>query len=121
MKKSIKIVSILMIALMLVMVATPVFAQTTPKDIESKITEGNTEGIKNIGGNILGIIRVVGTIVAVGALLILGVKYMMGSVEEKAEYKKAFMPYILGAILLFAAVNLADMIFQWAQNLGNAV
>lgn len=119
MKKSIKIVSILMIALMLIMVATPVFATNgiKPGDIKNKINESGTNEIQDIGGNILGIIRVVGTIVAVGALLILGVKYMMGSVEEKAEYKKAFMPYILGAILLFAAVTLADMIYTWANKL----
>ena len=115
MKKSVKIISVLMIAVVLVMIATPVFATTTPKNVP--ITENNVSGITNMGGKILGIIRVIGTIVAVGALLVLGIKYMMGSVEEKAEYKKSFIPYFIGAILLFAAVNLADMIYSWANSI----
>ncbi len=113
MKTTMKIISVLMVALMMIMVATPVLATSRPSDV--KFDESNTDKISDMGASILGIIRVVGTIVAVGALVVLGIKYMMGSVEEKAEYKKSFIPYIIGAVLLFAAVNLADYIYSWAS------
>ena len=41
---------------------------------------------------------------------ILGVKYMMGSAEERAEYKKSMLPYLIGAILLFGASAIANMV-----------
>ncbi len=63
----------------------------------------------------VGIIQIVGTIVAVGVIMVLGIKYMMGSAEEKAEYKKTMLPYFIGAILLFAATNLAGIVYTWAN------
>ena len=118
MKKSIKIVSVVLMMLAMVIVSTSVFATGTefkPGDV--KINTSNTEKVQNIGASILGIIRVVGTIAAVGMLIVLGIKYMMGSAEERAEYKKTLFPYFIGAILIFAAANLADIIYSWAQGL----
>lgn len=43
---------------------------------------------------------------------------MTGSVEERAEYKKTLMPYIIGAALVFAASTIAGAIYGFAINLG---
>lgn len=67
---------------------------------------------ETIGNNILGIIQIIGTLVSVGAIMILGIKYMVGSTEERAEYKKSMIPYIIGAVILFAAVNIANAIYD---------
>ena len=48
-------------------------------------------------------------------LIVLGIKYMMGSAEERAEYKKTLFPYFIGAVLIFAAVNLAQVIYSWVS------
>jgi len=42
--------------------------------------------------------------------MILGLKYMLGSTEERASYKKSMIPYIVGAVLLFAAVSLTSLV-----------
>ena len=47
-----------------------------------------TDNIMNVGGNIVSIVTTIGIIVAVVVLLVLGIKYMMGSASEKAEYKE---------------------------------
>lgn len=118
MKKSIKIVSIALIALAMILVSTSVFAEEVEfKPSSVAIDTSNTTEVQNIGASILGVIRVVGTIVAVGMLIVLGIKYMMGSAEERAEYKKTLFPYFIGAVLIFAATNLADMVYGWAQSL----
>ena len=39
----------------------------------------------NLGSKIIGTIQVLGIIIAVVILLVLGIKYMVGSAEEKAE------------------------------------
>ena len=49
--------------------------------------------------------------------MVLGIKYMMGSAEEKAEYKKTFIPYIIGAVLLFAASAFASQLYSWANSI----
>lgn len=112
MKKTVKILAMVMIAILLVSMASSVFA------IDPSAIKGDTTGtgkIQDLGNQFVGVIQVVGTIAAVAILVILGVKYMMGSAEEKAEYKKTMIPYIIGAILVFAASNIAGFIFSFAQ------
>ena len=45
---------------------------------------------------------------------------MMGSLEEKAEYKKTMIPYLVGAIIVIAAPTLAKGIFSMIQSLGQS-
>jgi len=82
-----------------------------------KTTGTGASNVKEVGGKIVGLIRVVGTIAAVAMLTILGIKYMMGSAEERAEYKKTLFPYLVGAVLIFAATNLAQVVYSWASKI----
>lgn len=59
---------------------------------------------------VITIMRVIGTIAAVIAILAMGIKYMAGSIEEKATYKETMIPYVIGAIMLFAIPNLLGII-----------
>ena len=117
MKKSIKVVSIALMILAMILVSTSVFASNSidPNDIKGRIDASNTDSVRNIGGRIIGIVQVVGNIVAIAMLIVLGIKYMMGSAEERAEYKKTLFPYFIGAILIFAAANLEHMVYSWAS------
>lgn len=88
-------------------------------DFKEKINatgKGVTE-LENAGGEIVGIIQIIGTMVSVGILIILGIKYVMGSAEERASYKKSMFPYFIGAILIFGASNLAQIIYEWAKSI----
>ena len=53
-----------------------------------------------------------GVAVSVIVLAVLGIKYMLGSASEKAEYKKRMMPYLIGAICLFSASSIANIIYE---------
>lgn len=48
---------------------------------------GDTTKVTNIGGKIINIIQVVGIVVAIAVVLIIGIKYMTGSVEQKQNTK----------------------------------
>ena len=74
-----------------------------------------TEMISNIGKIIVGIFRGLGTVVSVAILVIIGMKYMLGSVEEKAEYKKSLPPYLIGAILVFGITTILPLICAIAK------
>jgi len=67
-----------------------------------------------MGGHILGVINTVGVVVSVVVLMVVGIKYMLGSVEEKAEYKKTMSSYIIGAILLFGVTTIANILYTIA-------
>lgn len=117
MKKVVKILPILMTVLMVFMTCAPVFATSAViGDVTIDPRTDSADAVSNIGNNILGIIQVVGTVIAVGVLMVIGIKYMMGSAEEKAEYKKTMLPYLIGAVILFAAVNIAKYVVQMAQS-----
>ncbi len=114
MKKSMKIVSILMMAVMMIMVATPVFADVNPGSAISGINpsySGNTDFVNKMG-KIIGFLQWAGAIAGVLIIAIFGIKYMMGSLEEKAEYKKTMVPFVVGAVVLFAAPQIAKLIFS---------
>lgn len=107
MNKTIKAISVLLIAaMMLFTISTTVFA-FDPNGIISKMENTNnvvdTSDISKIGGQIANILSTIGIIVGVIVLLVLGIKYMMGSTSEKAEYKKTMIPYIVGIVLLVGA------------------
>ncbi len=71
----------------------------------------------SIGNTIIGFLRTVGSIVSVAVLAVIGIKYMMGSVEEKAEYKQTMKPYIIGAVLVFGITNILAIIVDVAISL----
>ena len=77
----------------------------------------NSTRVASIAGTIVSAIQIVGTIVSVGALMAIGIKYMLGSVEEKADYKKSLKPYIIGAFLLFTGSLIPQLIYTLSQNL----
>lgn len=70
----------------------------------------NADKVKDKGNKIIGVVQFVGTFASIFSLIVIGIKYMMGSVEEKAEYKKTMMPYIIGAFMLFGITNLLGII-----------
>jgi len=45
-------------------------------------------------GRMLGIINTIGIVISVVGLIAIGIKYFLGSVEEKASYKKSLVPMI---------------------------
>ena len=119
-KKTIKILSAVITMMVVVMTfAVPAFATDyTPGSFKGNTTGVNgLENLTNTGDKIIGVIQVVGMIISVVILMVLGIKYMMGSAEEKASYKKTMIPYLVGALLLFAASAIADMVYKAVQTL----
>ena len=112
-----KIITILIIFLTIVGFTVNSFAWSISDFNPSGTTVTGTEGIKKVGNNTVFVITTIGIVASVVILIIIGLKYMLGSVEEKATYKKSLMPYVIGAGLLFAASTIATIIFNWAKTL----
>lgn len=63
-------------------------------------------------GVILGAIRNISAVVAVISLMIIGLKYILGSAEEKANYKATLVPYVIGCVLAVAGTTLVTFIYN---------
>ena len=73
--------------------------------------------VTNMAGTVVSILQVVGTVIAVITLMILGIKYMAGSVQERAEYKKSMIPYLVGCILLFGIITIINAVYHLIEPL----
>lgn len=88
-----------------------------PTDYMPSASPDNADKLADIGNTIIGVVQIIGSIVSVAVLAILGIKYMIGSAEERAEYKKSMKPYIIGAIMVFSITNILVIILKIARGL----
>ena len=114
--KTMKILTTIATILLIVSMGASVVYGLTPGQMQGNSSATGTKEVQTFGENIMGVINVAGVVIAVIILMILGIKYMMGSAEEKAEYKKSMMPYVIGAALIFAASALAQVIYNFFSN-----
>lgn len=75
-------------------------------------TDVGGQKIKSMAGVIIGVLKSIGIIASVITLMIIGIKYMLGSLEEKAEYKKTMIPYLVGAVMVFSIPQILDIIYK---------
>ena len=105
--------------------STIVNAEITANPIDNpdiyKLTgeDANTDDVMNIIGKIITIVNIIGAIISVGAIAVIGIKYILGSVEERAEYKKVMTPYLIGAFFVFASTTVVNIVYNIGIKLFN--
>lgn len=122
MKKNKKIVLMILIILVIIFInINNCFARNTIEDLgplnNYKGNIGQVDKLTSRASTIVAIIRNVGAVLSVIILIIIGFKYMLGSVEERAEYKKTLVPYIIGAFLVFTISVVPTIIYQFVKNI----
>ena len=112
MKKTKFIVLMLILMLLIIFPHTVNARQISPNVYEpNEINEEDVKQMYKFGGKIAGVLQIVGNIVSVGAMMIIGIRYVISSAEEKAELKERLFPFFIGAVLLFGASNIVNIIF----------
>ena len=119
MKKVTKILTVVLLMAMIVLSVSEVFATgTTPGTIVQGIEDSAKTQTVNMGtlpqtvGKIIAYVRNAAILIGIVIIIILGIKYMLGSVEEKAGYQKSFVPLIVGIIVVMAATSIASFLFS---------
>ena len=121
MNKNVKrIISILLTFVMIVSMASVVFAGVAgkvpkPNDVTGKIGEATT-----IRNRVLGFVQWVGYAFAVGMLIYIGIKYVMASANEKADLKKGAINYVIGAIIVFGFSLIIGALSTMGENITKA-
>lgn len=121
MKKTVKVMSIILLAVMFLTVAATMVNAVDIAGTINNVGNGTYSGteVTNTGKKIVGIVQVVGVVVAVVVILVIGIKYLVGSAEQKAEYKKTMIPYIVGAVLVFAGSTIVNVIYNVTVSMTN--
>ena len=122
--KKIKIITTIMIAIILLLQIMSTVCMAESKTIETDNYKTSIEGYsqaENKAKGIVTVLRTIGIAVAIIGILVLGIKYMAGSVEARADYKKSMIPYLIGCIMLFAITTLLSIIYDLTSALNEAV
>ena len=100
-------------------IETLVSNMKNPPDGKGAISAGDTSGggIIDAINTILGLIQVAGTGIALIAVSLLGIKYMLASVEEKAEIKKYLVGAVIGGILVFGGTGIAKVLANFSTGI----
>lgn len=126
-RKSIKIFLVLLIFLFISFMTLETFA-TSEKTTSGQAIEAmkGMEGadLDTSGGNakvlkildaVLGLVQIAGTGISMIMVTVLGIKYMLAAPSDKADVKKQIAPLVIGAIILFASVNLVNIVANMAD------
>ena len=135
-KKSMKIVCLLLAIMMVFTLTSTVFATNVDLDKDSNPIKTTDDGkwvdwepgaydkttasssVSKMSNAILSVVQVVGIAVAVIMLVVLAIKYISAAPSDKAEIKKHAVVYVVGAVVLFAASGILGIIRSFAGNIG---
>lgn len=117
-----KVISVLCLFTMLFSILVNYsYAANDPRDMSGLIADMSTANdmseqgrIGKVINNVIGLLQMAGSGIALIVITILGIKYILASPSEKADVKKSIMPVIIGCILLFGAVNLMAAVANFA-------
>lgn len=122
-----KLLKIFLIFIMMFYVFNCVFSISYAEDgggsWESTLTEldGSTdstkasEKVRNVMTTIMTVVKIVGIAVAIVILLVIAMKYMVAAPGDKADIKKSLIPYLIGAIIIFGAIGILQIIESISQ------
>lgn len=120
-KKSLFIIVILILSFIIIFpsittaISDPITDPNAYKPGSINTSDANVVAQK--GGIIFNIISTLGIIVAVITIIVIGIKYMVGSVQEKAEYKKTMIPYLVGVVMIIGVSGILKLIAKLATNI----
>lgn len=76
-----------------------------------------SKDVQGIMKTVLTAIRYAGSGISLIMLTVIFIKYMLSAASERAEIKKNLIPFVIGAVVLFAASNLTVILQKTASKM----
>ena len=114
-KKMSKIISAVLIITTILSAFSMVFASAPAIPTGAAPSSGASE-VSTITSWVIYIIQIIAFAAAVIMLIFVGIKFLTASPEGKAEIKKTAVIYIVGAVLLFAATGILQIVKNLSDN-----
>ena len=122
------VLSLIILLMMCVISATCVYAnQSEGVDAiidsmkEASTPDGTDSGIAGSINDVIGMLQIAGTGIALVVVTMLGIKYMLAAPSEKANVKQQIMPILIGCILVFGAVTIVSAITDFSSVIDSSV
>lgn len=103
-----KLIRILIIIFSILLLANVSLASSLPQATPPNQKISTT--ISTTTNAILSTVQLVGSVVAVIMIMVIAIKYFSAAPGEKAELKKKLVVYIVGAVILFAATGIIQIV-----------
>lgn len=128
MNRKVILIRLVSILLMAFMVATTlsgsVFAATLSAQDSTNVkqfdsvdfNDAATNSVQRVIASIISVVQIIGIGVAIIMLVVLAIKYISAAPSEKAEIKKTVTIYVVGAVVLFAASGILEIVKKFASN-----
>ena len=125
------VIKIILIMAIVFMILTPISNASTMDNIFSEgdkfLQEGKGEGsnliaqsqLKTNINDLYNILFTMGVALSVLIGAVLGIKFMVGSVEEQAKVKETLIPYVIGCIVVFGAFGIWKIVITIGGNIFN--
>lgn len=119
-----KILIILMCMLLITILINSTISEATSIYDKVKTMAGDTSqdsnsavtSVKDIAGSVITIAKVVCAGVAIIMITVIAMKYMLAAPSEKADIKKHAVVYVVGAVIMFAATAILQIIQNFATS-----
>lgn len=86
-------------------------------DYTAIYNKSGTSKVTDMGGSVLGVVQIIGVTIGIVCLIILGLKYMYSSTEDKATIKERLIPYAIGAVIMFGGTGILTLVANFARNM----
>ena len=131
MKKSVKIIFIIVITILIQMTMVNVEAASKEFKIDGIIDDGdnflaakdtsteaiNEESLQKTSKSVFNVLFSIGVALATIVGMIIGIQFMMGSPEEQAKVKETLVPYVIGVFVIFGAFGIWKIVIEIGNSL----
>lgn len=124
MKKILKNSVIILITILLAFAfVQPSFANETNEteakgsnvaDIVNNVTKNGTaldSNINKVSATVINWIWAISIIISIIVLMVIGIQYIIGGTQAKADYKKSLIPVVVGIVLIVFATTIVKFLF----------
>lgn len=125
MKKTYKIIAIVLLVLLItITIQNCIYAGSItdpisdPNAYNPTKTNVETTKLSQIVRTLVSVMTTFGIAAALVSLLIIGIKFMVSSVEERAKYKETMVPYIVGIVMVVAISTIIKLMSTLFFNIG---
>lgn len=89
-----------------------------PSEYDPTKTQVETGKLSSIVKTLVSIMTTLGIGIALISLMIIGIRFMAGSIEERAKYKETMVPYIIGIIMVITISTIIKIMSALFFNIG---
>lgn len=118
MKKTFKFILVVFMATMFLFGISQTISLADKPDVNNVVTGVENSNatvpgeVTNIGGTVMNWIWGISIVVAIVVLMITGLKFIVGSTQEKAKYKESLIPLVVGVLILVFATTIVRILFS---------